>query len=227
MKIVFEKFENTLMIEPGKISILHINDHSLFSRCAYSLVQEYTADVFEPAACFDDDNRELKIAESLFVVGDLLSFDLNDKRIVALAIKKLTSDIVDEGSFQGTLQEINLQMEEVFDGKFVQMSANYAFLNDWDVTKYLRMAGFGVDTDNDVTPFDKICHLLRIASDLFPGKAIALINLCTLLTQNQFDELCMLVASEQLMVLLYETDDRIDFTHLDNRLFVDGDYVEY
>lgn len=227
MKIVFEKLENILMVEPGKVSVLRIGDHSLFARCAYSLVQEYTAGVLEPAAFFDDTNHELKITESLFVVGDILSFDLNDRRIMALAIKKLISKITGEDDTQDVLQEINMRMEETFDCQFIQMSADYTFLNEWDTTKYLKMGGFGVDTTNDATPFDKAHHLLRIASDLFPGKVIALVNLCTLLTQDQFEELCMLVAAEQLMVVLYETDDRIDFTHLDNRLLVDGNYIEH
>lgn len=227
MRIVFEKFENALAVEPGKISVLHIGDHALFSRCAYSLSQEYTVDVPEPAALFDDGNCELKMSPSLFVVGDILSFDMNDKRIIALATKKLIANIVEEGNSQDVLQEINLQMEEVFDDQIFQMSANYAFLNDWDMSRYLKMVGFGVDTVDDVTCFNKVCHLLRIASDLFPEKAVAFINLCTLLTQDQFDELCNLVAAGQLMVVLYETDDKMDFTNLDNRLFVDKDYLEY
>ncbi len=227
MRIVFEKFEKPLRIAPGEMSVLRIADPLLFSRCAHSLIQEYAADVLEPAAIFDDDNRELKVSGTLFIIGDILSFDLNDKKILTLAVKKLISHIVEEGDSRDTLRKMNLQIEEVFEDQILQMNGDYAFLQDWDENKYLKMAGFAIDATDDVTPFDKVRHLLRVASDLFPERVLAFINLCTFLTQAQFDELREQVAAEQLMVMLCETDARIDLSNLDNRLLVDEDYLEY
>ncbi len=224
MRIVYEKLEHDLAFEPGKVSLLHIADHPLFSRYAYSLISEYAAGVPEPAAFFDKRNKEIKPASCLFVVGDILSFDLNDKRIVTLATKKILAAMIDQAPI---LEQLNYRIEEQFEEQAFQMEGDYALLNEWDLGKYLKMAGFGIDSGSDTSLFGKSCHFLRIASDLFPKKIIGITNLLSYLSQEQFDEFCNIVAAKNLMVYLVETDDIIDTSHLENSIHVDENYLEF
>lgn len=55
MKLVFEKFERSLMLRRDALNALRIEDPSLFARCALSLAQGFPPDALEPAFFFDDD----------------------------------------------------------------------------------------------------------------------------------------------------------------------------
>lgn len=227
MKLVFQAFENPLALACGRISLLRIEAHDLFSRCAESLACGYSADAPEQALFFDDDNREMKTRDTLFFVGDLVTFDLNDRRLLNTALKRILQRMATEGEYEEDLKRINSEIEGVFECQFVQMSADYAFLETWDSSKYLKALGFGIDTAADEGLFGKLIHLLRVVEDLSPEKVLAFINLGTFLTSEQFFVFKEEVLARDLLVLMLETDDRIEYKDLENRLSVEADFLEY
>lgn len=226
MRLVFEKFEKSLVLRTDTINVLRVEDPSLFARCALSLVQGFPPDALEPACIFSDDDREIPMSKALYFVGDALCVDLNDKRIVAAGIKLVAGRMLGLDGAIDMLEKKNFEMESVFEDQFVQMSADYVLADSWDVTKYLKMLGFGVDDSGDLTLYDKVQHFLRIVADLFPEKVIAFVNLQTYLTRDQRVELCKMIASLQLCVLSYEQGVLYDSKHFENVLFIDANYLE-
>lgn len=226
MKLVFEKFEAPLSLRRDALNVLRVEDPSLFSRCALSLAQGFPPDALEPVFFFSDDGREIKASKILYFAGDLLSLDLNDRRIVAQAIKVVAERMALEENAGYALEIINCEMEDIFAEQFVQMSANYYLADDWDLSKYLKMLGFGVDDSEDRTVYEKLQHFLRISADLFPEKVIAIVNASNYLTDAQYNEFCELVASLQLCVLSYEQGLRVAAGHLENVLSIDINYLE-
>ena len=226
MKLVFEKFERSLMLRRDALNALRIEDPSLFARCALSLAQGFPPDALEPAFFFDDDEKEMKASKILYFLGDALMLDLNDKRILSQAIKTIVERLAIEEDASRALEGMSCRIDEVFENQFLQMSANYCLSDDWDSAKYLKMLGFAVDDSQDLTVYERLQHFMRIAADLFPEKVIALVNLSNYLTSAQYNELCELVASLQLRVLSYEQGSQLALGNLENVLYVDANYLE-
>lgn len=226
MRMVFEKFESSLVLRRDALNVLRIEDPSLYARCALSLAQGFSEEALEPAFFFDDDGKELKTSKALYFAGDALLLDLNDKRIVNQLIKTIVGRLVAEGDSVQALERINCLMEEVFEDQFLQMSADYQFADEWDAVKYLKLLGVEVDASEDHTVYDKVQHYMRVMADLFPDKVIALINLPLYLTEKQYSAICELVASLQLCVLSYERGAATAAGNLENVLFIDRDYLE-
>ena len=226
MRLVFEKFEKFLPLRRDALNVVRVEDPSLFSRCALSLAQGFPPDSLEPAYFFNDDGKEIKAAKILYYAGDILAIDLNDRRIVSQAIKTVVDRLAGEGSESSELENLSFQVDEVFEDQFLQMSANYHLSEDWDPAKYLKAMGFAVDEGCDRTLYERLQHFMRIASDLFPDKVIALVNLSNYLTREQYNEFCDLVASLQLCVLSYEQGCQVDLGNLENVIYVDANYLE-
>lgn len=226
MKLVFEKFDSALPLRRDAVNVLRIEDRSLYARCALSLAQRFSADSLEPAFFFDDNGCEVKASKVLYFAGDVLAIDLNDRRIVAAAMKKVLARVVSEGDCVGLMEEMNCRIEEVFEGQFEQMNADYYFSESWDAAKYLKMAGFAIDDAGDRTVFDRLTHFIRICADLFPENVIAFVNAPVYLTDEQYNEFCELAVAQQLRVLSYEQGGGNKFGNLENGLHIDADYIE-
>ncbi len=226
MKLVFSGFESALMIKRDRVNVLRIEDQSLYSRVALSLYRGLPDDSLEPAAFFDDFDKELKTSKVLYCAGDVLTLDLNDKRIVSQAVKVLLSRLSNHSEFIARIEELNYRIEDVFDSELVQMDGDYGFAEEWDSSKYLKMLGFGIDESSDATVFSRLGHFVRLMADLFPDQVIALFNLRTYLTDCQYEEFCRQVVSLQLAVLSCERDCDCMFGDLENGMFVDIDYLE-
>lgn len=226
MKMVFEKFESSLVLRRDALNVLRIEDSSLYARCALSLAQGFSEDALEPAFFFDEDGKEVKASKALYFAGDAMLLDLNDKRIAGQMIKTIVGRLVAEGDSMQSLERINCLMEDVFEDRFLQMSADYRFADEWDAAKYLKLLGLEVDASEDHTVYDKVQHYMRIMADLFPDKVIALVNLPLYLTRKQYSAVCELVASLQLCVLSYERGASTAAGNLENVLLVDRNYLE-
>lgn len=226
MRMVFEKFESSLVLRHDALNVLRIEDPSLYARCALSLAQGFSEEALEPAFFFDDGGREVKASKALYFAGDALLLDLNDKRIANQLIKTIVGRLVTEGDSVQALERTNCLMEEVFEDQFLQMSADYQFADEWDAAKYLKLLGVEVDASEDHTVYDKVQHYMRVMADLFPDKVIALINLPLYLTEKQYSAICELVASLQLCVLSYERGAATAAGNLENVLLIDRDYLE-
>ena len=226
MKLVFEKFDSTLHLRRDAVNVLRIEDHSLYSRCALSLAQGFPVDSLEPAFFFDDDGHEVRTSKVLYFAGDILTIDLNDKRILSAAMKTILARMTCEGDCVGLMEGMNCRIEEVFEGQFDLMNADYYFSELWDGAKYLKIAGFGIDDAADRSVFDRLTHFIRICADLFSEGVIAFVNVPTYLNDEQYNEFCELVAAQQLCVLSYEQGSGNGFGDLENGLYIDADYLE-
>lgn len=226
MRLVFEKFDSALPLRRDAVNVLRVEDRSLYARCALSLAQGFPADSLEPAFFFDDDGCEVKTSKALHFAGDVLAIDLNDRRIISAAMKAILAQMVSDGECVGLMEEMNCRIEEVFEGQFEQMNADYYFSEPWDAAKYLKMAGFAIDDADDRTVFDRLTHFIRICADLFPESVIAFVNAPIYLTDEQYNDFCELIVAQQLCVLSYEQGSGNKFGNLENGLYIDADYLE-
>ena len=227
MKLVFAGFESALPILRDKVNVLRIEDKSLYARCSVSMVRGFADDVPEPASFFSEDGKELNAGKILFNSGDVLMMDLNDKRIVTQAIKALLTRVGTDAALMSAIEELNYQIEDIFGSEMSQMAGDYRFSLDWGNDRYLKQLGFCVDDALQATLHDRLLLYLRVMSDLFPDYVISFCNLRTYLTDEQYNEFCRTAVSLQLRILSFEQGCSSLFTHLENGLFVDVNYLEY
>lgn len=224
MKLVFGNYNNHLEIKNGVINLIYSESPIVFANMVYTIAQAFPEKVSEPI--FLTEKGEKCSSDSVFYVGDICMIDFTDKRIVSRALKKFESLIIQDEERKGLLEKENEDIQEIMQDVFYQFHGNYAFLSDWDLVKYMKASGFGIDQSSDASLFDKLIHFMNISIDLFSDMVLCFVNVKRYLSKKQYAEFYELVLAGSLRVLLLEQDSPGDTVEFENYLYIDSDFIE-
>ena len=227
MKIVFDTFETPLELRQEKVNVLRIADKPLFSRCVASLADCESSELLENFVIVDSEGKERKTSDVLYFAGDPVHLDCGDKKLLALAVKKITAMLMDSPDIVERAVLLNEEIQQIVFGELVQLSGSYSIPGRWCADKFLKSLGFCVDVTGDATLFDRTCHFVQIAADLFPDKILVFVHANTYMSESEYQYFCKLVIAQGIMVLSCELGDNCDFSYLENGKFVDNYYIEY
>lgn len=227
MKIVFEAFETPLKLRQDKVNVLRIADNTLFSRCVASLANYESPELLENFVVVDCEGKQRKTKDALYFAGDPVDLDCGDKKLLALAVKKITAMLMESPDAVERAVLLNEEIQQIVYGELVQLSGAYAIPDRWSADKFLKSLGFCVDVSGDATLFDRTCHFVQIAGDLFPDKILVFVHADTYMSESEYQDFCKLVIAQGIMVLSCEFGDSREFSYLENGKYVDSYYLEY
>lgn len=227
MKIVFEAFETPIELRQDKVNVLRIADKTLFSRCVASLAGCENAELLENFVIVDSEGKERKARDALYFAGDPVHLDCGDKKWLALAVKKVTAMLMDSPDIVERAVLLNEAIQQIVCDELVQLSGSYAIPDRWSADKFLKSLGFCIDVSDDATLFDRTCHFVQIAGDLFPDKVLVFVHANTYMSESEYQDFCKLVIAQGIIVLSCEFGDNYNFSYLENGKYVDKYYLEY
>ena len=106
------------------------------------------------------------------------------------------------------------------------MNSDYAFGLEWDLKRYLKFRGFGIDQQESQTLLDSLIDFLSLALDAGCKKVITFVNLKTFLTENETKALFEHVFYSKISVLLLENvRDEIVYDY-ERKITVDLHFLE-
>jgi CRISPR-associated protein Csn2 len=104
--------------------------------------------------------------------------------------------------------------------------SDYAFGIDWELKRYLRTYGFGVEIADDEPLIDKLIKFLMMARDASLKKALLFVNLKLFLTENEFDLFLEQALFSRLSVLLVENVCDTPLRPQERKYIIDQDLLE-
>lgn len=227
MKIVFDTFETPLELRQDKVNVLRIADKPLFSRCVASLAECGSSELLENFVIVDNEGKERKTSDVLYFAGDPVHLDCGDKKLLALAVKKITAMLMGSPDVVERAVLLNGEIQQIICDELVQLSGSYSIPDRWSAGKFLKSLGFCIDVSDDATLFDRTCHFVQIAGDLFPDKILVFVHANTYMSESEYQDFCKLVVAQGIIVLSCELGDNCDFSYLENGKYVDDYYLEY
>lgn len=106
------------------------------------------------------------------------------------------------------------------------LDSDYAFGVDWELKRYLRTYGFGVDLVEDEPLIDKLIKFLKLAKDASLKRTLLFVNLKLFLTENELELFFEQAFFSRLSILLIE-NAHDDTCHLHERKYtIDQDFLE-
>ena len=182
MKVCFSGFAAPMLVDDAAVSVLEVQNRALFARVCGSLVSGLGADAIEPYSIWDDCDAEMKSGSQFLVITSPLELPWDDKSLSGgLAARFERMAFEDEGVRHdiedafALLQSRLLQIALGFDSE-------YAFGVNWELKRYLRTYGFGVELADDEPLIDKLIKFLMLAKDVSTKKMLLFVNLKTFLT---------------------------------------------
>lgn len=219
-------FEEGLEISENRAAVLEVEDEVLFGRICASLHSEEGSSAVEPYALWDGESPVSAKGAFLLVYNP---FDLpwNDRALQALLLAKVESLVMEDDSVRMEIEGQASALSSALAAVGLQMLSDYVFSLEWDVKKYLKSFGFGVDAQASQGFFDNLMLFLKFVSDAGVGKPIAFLNLKKFLSENEIETLYeqAFLAGVSLLLLEGTRDARVFERELKMR--IDRDFLQH
>jgi CRISPR-associated protein Csn2 len=226
VRLVFSGLERALLLESGVACTLQVEQPALYARLIQSLASGEGRYAIEPYA-FWNDEKEIAPKDALLVVIDPFSLPWDDRALTGQIIKKLESEMVADEDARFLIEQIEEELATRLISLTGGLSADYSFEAEWDLTKSLKMLGFGAAPASDSKLVDNLIAFLSLALDAGFKRCIAFVNLRTFLTEKEFQLLLAHVFYTKLKVLFLENKIDTEKHEYERKYTIDQDFLEY
>ena len=225
MKLVFSGLETPIDLAPGYASTLQIANERLFARIVRSLASSAGSLALEPYTLWDD-GVELRPSASLMVVQNPLQLPWDDRLLMGEIVKRIEREFLEDEDLRRGVEAMDTALSAKLLDLGFGMNSDYGFGLEWELKRYLKFRGFGVDMQDSKSLLDNLLNFLSLALDAGCKQAITFVNLKTFLTQNDLKALFEYIFYSKLTVLLIENKaDEVVYDY-EQKLVVDLHFIE-
>ena len=226
MKLVLSGLETPIEIASGCATTLQVENQALFARIARSLECADGRFALEPFTIWEKE-KELRPASSLLLVSDILHLPWDDRALMGEVVKRLEREFLEDEDLRRVVEAMDSSLSTKLLELGFGMNSDYGFGLEWDLKRYLKFRGFGIDYTGAESLLDNVINFLSLALDAGCRKAIAFVNLKTFLTENDLKALFDFIFYSNLNVLLLESKQDEMVYDYERKVTVDLHFLEY
>ena len=226
MKLVFEGLEHSLEIDPGCPTVLQVENEALFSRLISSLLSEEGRYAQEAYSLWDGD-AELLPKDAFLFVPNVFELPWNHRSLLGEVVKRLERELIDDEDARMELEKVEQVLASHLIALSGGLSADYSLVAEWDLSKSLKMLGFGANPMPGEKLIDNLILFLSFTLDAKCEKILTFINLKTFLTKNELERFYEHVFYTKISVLLLENKHDTETYRYERKQVVDLQFLEY
>lgn len=225
MKLVFAGLENPIELAVGECTTLEVANSTLFTRVVCSLMSGEGRYAQEPHSIWEGD-VELRPKDVLLVVDNPLRLPWDDKYYVNGLLKQMEREYLEDEDLRQAVDEFQRGIESRLLSLTLGMNADVGFGTEWELRRYLKFMGFGVDYQQGKTYPDNLMNFLSLALDTGDKRALVFVNLKTYLSENDFEMFAEQVFYQNAQVLLLENKHDGEVHEHERKRVIDLDFLE-
>lgn len=226
MRLSFSGLDDPLDIQPGRVTTLEVANAELFSRICLSLREGQGRQASEPYTLWNGE-EELSPKDALIFIESPLELPWNSKPLFGTVMKRFQTTLLEDEELRASIDQSAADIVSKYMSLGMTMHAEYAFEIEWDVQRFVKAFGFGVDRTSQQSILDSCIDFLSLSLDAGVTQCIVFVNLKTFLTERGLGTFFEHVFFTNIPVLLLErwTDDTI-YNHESKRA-IDLDFIEH
>lgn len=213
MMIRFSGFGDVIEVDAQRVSVLEIHNRTLFARVCSALSSQQGIESIEPYSLWDGEERRDSAGCFISILNPCaLPWD---HRLLGGALGARLAALVHEDDAVRLMLEEHFKVLQEDIGKVaLQLQSDYAFDLEWDMKRYIKTFGFGVDIVDDEPLLEKQIKFLKLAQDAGLKSVLLFVNLKLFFDEKGIEQIYNQAIFSGLELLLLETVP-------DNRLFLD------
>lgn len=222
-------FENDIVFSENYISVLHIQNGTLFARIIGSInsLINGVEELNEKIIFIDEDEKIMKASKDIMLITDIWNFDFNQKKIQSALFQKIEKIYQQEyerlSDFQTHFQSLQINAMDVWE----DLPFEFEYKDSIGVQEYLKLLGLKIAMgDRDSKIIDIVLMIIDVVEYFGIAKLVVFTNLKLYLSQKELEEVYKYIMYKKVMVLLLEIGDEKECVKNEKILFVDSDYDE-
>ena len=225
MRLVFSGLESPVEVTPGRCSTIEVENQTLFTRIAQSLLSGEGRYATEPFSIWEGED-ELRPKDILLVIDNPLSLPWDDRVYMGSIVKRIEREYLEDEDLRRAVEELQGSIATKLMSLGLGMNTDLGFSLEWDFKRYLKFMGFGVCYQGSKSFLDKLLNFLSLALDSGDKRVIAFVNLKTFLSKNDFEAFLEQVSFLKTKVLLIENKQDANQYEYEQKRAIDLDFIE-
>ncbi len=226
MNVCFTGLQAPLVVDDQAVSVLEVHNRALFARLSSSLISGAGADAVEPYTLWGPDGEELKPAGQFLVVACPLDLPWGDKVLSGGLASRVERLMCEDERVRRDVEDAFALLRSRLCQLALSLDSEYTFDVDWEIKRYLRTYGFGVELVDDEPLLEKLIKFLMLAKDASLSKAILFVNLKLFLTENELERFYEQAFFSKLRILILENAyDALQYER-ERKYAIDQDFLE-
>lgn len=226
MKFVFSGLEVPLIINQEGVTVLEIENNTLFARACQSLKSYAGPLAVEPYSIWDDGEKALLSKNVYRVISDPFDLPWSDRDFIGGLLQKMENLLLDNEQIKDTTEDYNYKLAQSFSTLGLMLTSDYAFKVEWDVRRYLKAFDFGIDFCNEDSLLDSLMKFLAFLSDISYKKVLMFVNLKTFLSEKDTEMLYEQAFFSKIPLLLLENVPDKHRYEKERKMHVDQFFLE-
>ena len=225
MRLVFSGLESPVEVMPGRCSTIEVENQTLFTRIAQSLLSGEGRYATEPFSIWEGED-ELRPKDTLLVIDNPLSLPWDDRVFMGSIVKRIEREYLEDEDLRRAVEELQRSIATRLMSLELGMNADLGFSLEWDLKRYLKFMGFGVSYQGSKSFLDNLLIFLSLALDSGDKRVIAFVNLKTFLSKNDFETFLEQLSFLKTKVLLLENKQDVNQYEYEQKRAIDLDFIE-
>lgn len=219
MKITIRNIDQMLELNPDRILTLVLENKHLFREVLADLARTQLDSVeYSIVNCQNDSIQEM------LLVSDVLGFDLASRKILAELYKRASHGIDEEILL--TLQKLEFELEKLAIMVEAEVGIEINYKTNFELIDFLKLLKIEPAIGGEFDVKKRLYGIIDLASRLFPGRPICLVNFKQLLTKDEFADFCKYCVGHQRLVWCLESSQSYRVTE-EEIVVVDEDLFSY
>ena len=227
MRITFSGLDRPIDVVERGITMLQIENESLFARVCDSLIFLKGDKAIESYTIWNEDGDEISPNNAFLVVLNPFDLPWKHKCLMGGLYSKLENELLIDDELRQEMSDLGLALEGSAHKLGFQLNANYRFGVEWNLGSYLKAFSFEVEVLETASLLEKLISFIDLGADMSIDRVIVFINLKTFLTKNELTELQDRLFFHGIRALLVERYSSSWDEECVRKYLVDRDFVEY
>lgn len=226
MNVCFTGLQAPLVVDDQAVSVLEVHNRALFARLSSALISGAGVDAVESYTLWGSDGEELKPSGQFLVVTCPLELPWGDKVLSGGLASHVERLMCEDERVRRDVEDAFALLRSRVCQLALSLESEYTFDVDWELKRYLRTYGFGVELVDDEPLLDKLIKFLTLAKDASLNKVILFVNLKPFLTENELEQFYEQAFFSKLRVLLVENACDTLWYERERKYVIDQDFLE-
>ena len=226
MKIYFTGFDSPILVGADFVSVLEVHNRPLFARICQSLATGLGTDALEPYTLWDDEDVALKSESQFLLVSTPINLPWDDRALTGGLASRFEQIVFEDESVRCEIEKAFGDLRSCISQQALQLNSDYTFGVDWDLKRYLKTYGFGVDLVEDEPLIDKLIKFIMLAKDSRLNKPLLFMNLKLFLSESELLRFYEQIFFARLPILLIEAVHDETLFAQEKKYVIDQDFIE-
>lgn len=225
MRLVFSGLESPVEVMPGRCSTIEVENQTLFTRIAQSLLSGEGRYATEPFSIWEGED-ELRPKDTLLVIDNPLSLPWDDRVYMGSIVKRIEREYLEDEDLRRAVEELQGSIATRLMSLGLGMNTDLGFSLEWDLKRYLKFMGFGVSYQGSKSFLDNLLNFISLALDSGDKRVIAFVNLKTFLSKNDFETFLEQLSFLKTKALFLENKQDVNQYEYEQKRLIDLDFIE-